>query len=387
MTAGRPGSAYDAVLLTGFGGPEGPDDVMPFLRNVTRGRGIPEERLVEVAEHYLTLGGVSPINAQNRTLRAALQDELQRRDIILPVLWGNRNWQPYLADEVAAADRAGMRRLLGVATSAYSSYSSCRQYREDFAAALIDADVVDKVTVDKVRPYFDQTGFLVPFAEGTRDAVAALVAAGIESPQIEVVFTTHSIPTGMADSSGSAELGEHGNGGAYVAQHLIACRFVADRLHTEYPELPWQLAYQSRSGPPQMPWLEPDVNDVIAGLPRVGRRAVVVVPIGFVSDHVEVIWDLDTEAAQTAAEHGLAFARVPTPGADPRFVSTLADLVIERLTGDAAPDSPTGAEPRPDFCAAGCCRNLRAVKPTTAGVDSDSDWQAAGALAPAGSAG
>ena len=371
---------YDAVLLAGFGGPEGPDDVMPFLRNVTRGRGIPEDRLTEVAEHYLTLGGVSPINAQNRALREALAAELQSRGIDLPVLWGNRNWRPYLADEVAAADADGLRRLLGVATSAYSSYSSCRQYREDFATALLAADVVERVTIDKVRPYFDQAGFLAPFLDGARAAVRELLDRGHRPEQLAVVFTTHSVPTSMADASGSAELEERRPGGAYVAQHLAACQVIGDDLGVLAPGLTWQLAYQSRSGAPHIPWLEPDVNDVIAGLAAEGKRAVVVVPIGFVSDHVEVIWDLDTEAAETAASQGLDFIRVATPGTDPRFVATLADLILERLADVPTPLSPTGLPPRPSMCAARCCVNARAIKPTTAGVDSADDWAASGAL-------
>ena len=367
---------YDAVLLAGFGGPEGPDDVMPFLRNVTRGRGIPEERLVEVSHHYQALGGSSPINEQNRLLQTTLQAELAGRGISVPVLWGNRNWAPYLPDVITAAHRDGQVRLLGLATSAYSSYSSCRQYREDFGTALAGTGLVGSVRIDKVRPYFDRPGFRLPFAEGTLTAVRAALDSGIDITDVEVVFTTHSIPTTMADTSGSAELDDHRPGGAYVTQHLAVARSVMDHLRSELGESPtWQLAYQSRSGPPSMPWLEPDINDVIDDLASAGRRSVVVVPIGFVSDHVEVVWDLDNEAAETAATHGLQFARVRTPGVDPRFVSDLADLIAERLgNGPAIDDVLPGAARRPDFCAAQCCVNSRTTKPTTAAVDSAANW-------------
>jgi ferrochelatase len=371
---------YDAVLLAGFGGPEGPDDVMPFLRNVTRGRGIPDERLVEVSHHYQALGGRSPINEQNRALRAALQDELD-----LPVLWGNRNWAPYLSDVVRDAHAAGLIRLLGVATSAYSSYSSCRQYREDFGMALQSTDLVGSVRIDKVQPYFDVPGFRAPFVDGTVAAVRDAAAAGVPVADLEIVFTTHSIPSTMAGTSGSAVLGDHGTaGGAYVAQHLAVAGAVIDEVSAAVG-LPagtgpaWQLAYQSRSGPPSVPWLDPDVNDVITALAGAGRRGVIVVPIGFVSDHVEVIWDLDREAAQTAREAGLFFARVGTPGTDPRFVADLAALIRQRLAAD--PDrfvALAGARRRPDFCAPACCVNARVTRPTTAAVDSAADWQGLG---------
>ncbi|MEP6561077.1 MAG: ferrochelatase [Nakamurella sp.] len=389
-------TGYDAVLLAGFGGPEGPDDVMPFLRNVTRGRGIPEERLVEVSHHYQALGGSSPINEQNRRLRAALAAELDGRGVRIPVLWGNRNWAPYLPDTVGEAFAAGQLRLLGLATSAYSSYSSCRQYREDFGMALAGMGgakegaagvesgagagaaraLIGSMRIDKIRPYFDRPGFRQPFAEGTVDAVRQARAAGLGLADVEIVFTTHSIPLTMAATSGSAELGDHRPGGAYVTQHLAVARSVVESVVAEFGTAPsWQLAYQSRSGPPSVPWLDPDINDVIDDLAAAGRRGVIVVPIGFVSDHVEVVWDLDNEAAETAGKHGLFFARVRTPGTDPRFVAELADLIQERL-GQAVMVSPPlpGAARRPDFCAAGCCANSRVTRPTTAAQDSAADW-------------
>ncbi|SDO22468.1 ferrochelatase [Nakamurella panacisegetis] len=369
---------YDAVLLAGFGGPEGPDEVMPFLRNVTRGRGIPDERLVEVSHHYQALDGISPINEQNRRLRAALQAELERRGVRVPVLWGNRNWAPFIADVVAQAARDGQVRLLGLATSAYSSYSSCRQYREDFGLALQSTGLVGTVRIDKVRPYHDRPGFIDPFIDGAKAAVAQALSAGLALEDLELVFTTHSIPMTMAASAGSASLGDHTPTGAYVDQHLAVCGVVASALESWFGRpLSWQLAYQSRSGPPSMPWLEPDVNDVISGLPALGRRGVVVIPVGFVSDHVEVVWDLDNEALDTATSLGLWFHRVATPGTDPRFVSALVDLLMDRLEPALAPPriSATGCPARPDFCAAQCCVNARGPKPTTAAVDSAADWQ------------
>ena len=374
---------YDAVLLAGFGGPEGPEDVMPFLRNVTRGRGIPDERLVEVSHHYQALGGSSPINEQNRRLRAALEAELSARGVTVPVLWGNRNWTPFLADVITDAATAGQVRLLGLATSAYSSYSSCRQYREDFGLALASTGLVGRVRIDKVRPYYDQAGFIAPFVDDTAAALREALATGLAPAEVEIVFTTHSIPSSMAAASGSATLGDHDANGAYVDQHLAVCRAVIDGVTAAVGEagdgpISWQLAYQSRSGPPSMPWLEPDINDVITDLAAAGRKGVIVVPVGFVSDHVEVVWDLDNEALETAGEHGVWFRRVATPGTDARFVAALVDLLLERLLpGTEVPQqvSPTGLPTRPNFCAVGCCTNQRGVKPTTAGQDSALDWQ------------
>jgi ferrochelatase len=235
---------------------------------------------------------------------------------------------------------------------------------------------VGSVRIDKVRPYFDRPGFRSVFAEGTVDAVRRALAQGLDTADLEIVFTTHSIPVTMADTSGSADLDDHGLGGAYVTQHLAVARAVIEHVSAELGASPsWQLAYQSRSGPPSMPWLDPDINDVIDDLAANGRRGVVVVPIGFVSDHVEVVWDLDNEAAETAAKHGLFFARVRTPGVEPRFVGELADLVAERLgMGSVSERVLPWAIRRPDFCASRCCVNSRATRPTTAAVDSAADW-------------
>lgn len=375
---------YDAVLVAGFGGPGGPDDVMPFLRNVTRGRGVPDERLAVVAEHYLALGGVSPITAQTEALRQALAAELAARGIDVPVLVGHRNWAPYLADTLTDAAAHGISRVLGVATSAYSSYSSCRQYREDFGRALVDAGLVGRMRIDKVRAYGDTAGFLDPFVDGLAAALAGAAGAGLKADRIQILFTTHSIPLAMADASGGAE-----DGRLYVQQHLAACAEVMSRLTGRANGVGgavdgvvrgaaprWRLVYQSRSGSPAIPWLEPDICDVITGLADdAAADGVIVVPIGFVSDHMEVIWDLDTEAAAAASERGLFFRRVATPGVDTRFVTALADLVTERLRpGSAAPlPSVTGLAARPASCPPGCCRS-RTIMPTTAGDDSAVDW-------------
>ncbi len=367
-------TTYDAILLAGFGGPEGQEDVIPFLRNVTRGRGIPEERLEEVATHYRHFGGISPINNQNRVLRAALEAELERRGIDLPVLWGNRNWDPYLRDVIAEAHFGGRNRLLAIVTSAYSSYSGCRQYREDLAEALTATGHEGEVHIDKVRQFFDHPGFVTPFITGVRQGLADVAAAipGINlATEVEVLFSTHSIPSTDAAKSGPAERG-FGPEGAYAAQHLaVAGAVMAGASVAEPVDTPWQLVYQSRSGPPSMPWLEPDINDAIALLPERGIRAVVIVPLGFVSDHMEVMWDLDNEATETATELGLFSVRVPTPGVDPAYVSGLIDLVLERVNETPVEERPamTDLGPWYDICRPGCCENVRlGFKPAIAGM-------------------
>lgn len=359
--------AYDAIGLAGFGGPEGQDDVIPFLRNVTRGRGIPDERLEEVAHHYRHFGGVSPINQQNRELKAALEAELAARGVDLPVLWGNRNWSPYLSEALQEAHARGYRTLIGLATSAYSSFSSCRQYREDFAIALEQTGLGGELRIDKVRQFFDHPGFVAPFIEGVRDALAELVERGFADDELRVLFATHSIPTDDALRSGDRTV-DYGPGGAYAAQHLAVAEVVMREVGSR---VAWDLVYQSRSGPPTQPWLEPDVNDVIEALPEQGVKAVVIVPLGFVSDHMEVLWDLDTEAAETAEEHGLVAIRTPTPGTHPAYVSGLVDLVLERVNGIPTAERPalTPYGPWFDVCRPGCCENVRAgFKPAIAGV-------------------
>ncbi|GAA0990797.1 ferrochelatase [Subtercola frigoramans] len=366
--------AYDAILLASFGGPEGQDDVIPFLKNVTRGRGIPDERLEEVAHHYRAFGGVSPINEQNRQLKAALEAELASRGIDLPVLWGNRNWAPYLSEALLAADAAGYTKLIAIGTSAYSSYSSCRQYREDYARALDETGLGERLQIDKIRQFFDHPGFVSPFIDGVTSAFEQITEAlpGIDlGTEVEVLFTTHSIPTADADRSGPPERG-FGAGGAYEAQHRAVAEVVMAAVGVGRSSMPdWKLVFQSRSGPPTQPWLEPDINDAIAELPARGIRAVVIVPLGFVSDHMEVKWDLDNEATQTAADNDLYSVRVPTPGIHAQYVSGLIDLVLERVNGTPTAERPSLTELGPwyDVCRSGCCENVRlGFKPALGGL-------------------
>jgi len=339
--------AYDAFLLVSFGGPEGPDDVMPFLRNVTRGRAVPEERLAAVAEHYYEFGGVSPINQQCRDLLAAVRADFTASGLALPVYWGNRNWSPYLADTVRAMADDGVRRAVAFVTSAYSSYSSCRQYLDDIERAR--AAVGPRAPrIDKLRRFFNHPGFIEPFAEHARAALATLPEDVREDAHL--VFTAHSIPVAMAEASGPS------GGLRYVAELTEASRLIAERVGGTHP---WTLAYQSRSGPPSQPWLEPDVRDHLAELAKSGTVAVAVIPVGFVSDHMEVRHDLDLEAARTADALGLAFARAATPGTHPRFASMITELVRERLAPEAVP-AALGSMGRPsDTCPAECCGGSR----------------------------
>ncbi len=310
----------NAVLLLSFGGPEGPDDVVPFLENVTRGRAIPRERLLSVAEHYQHFGGASPINEQNRILRAAIEQELASRGRPLPVYWGNRNWAPYVEDAVARMAADGVNRAVAFATSAYSSASGCRQYHEDLARAR-QATGPTAPEIDKLPHFFDHPGFITANADGLRDALARL-PAGL-ADQARVVATAHSIPITMANAAGP-----HGN--LYESQLHVTARAVVDSVD---PGLAYDLVWQSRSGPPQVPWLEPDINDHLIRIAREGVPAVLVCPIGFVSDHVEVLWDLDVEASRTAQAHGLVMERAATAGTHPAFVAMIADLIEERLAG------------------------------------------------------
>ncbi|MEE1751617.1 ferrochelatase [Streptomyces sp. SP18CS02] len=372
MSDQRDPAPYDALLLLSFGGPEGPDDVVPFLENVTRGRGIPKERLKEVGQHYFRFGGVSPINEQNRALLGALREDFADAGLDLPVHWGNRNWAPYLTDTLRGMVEDGHRRIAVLATSAYASYSGCRQYRENLADALatIEAEGLPLPKVDKLRHYFNHPGFVRPMVEGVLRSLAELdesVRAGAH-----LAFTTHSIPTAAADTSGPME--EHGEGGAYVAQHLDVARLIADAVRDETGvEHPWELVYQSRSGAPHIPWLEPDICDHLEAVHEAGAPAVVMVPIGFVSDHMEVLYDLDTEATAKAAELGLPVRRSATVGADPRFAAAVRDLVLERAAterGARAERCALGAlAPSHDLCPIGCCP-ARAERPAAAGADS-----------------
>ncbi len=364
---------YDALLLLSFGGPEGPEDVVPFLENVTRGRGIPKERLAEVGKHYFLFGGVSPINEQNRELLAALRKDFADHGLDLPVYWGNRNWAPYLVDTLREIADDGHRRVLVLATSAYAGYSGCRQYRENLADALarLAAEGRPELTVDKLRHFYNHPGFVEPMIDATLAALAALPAGVRDGARL--AFTTHSIPTAMAETSGAPDDPARGTpGGAYVAQHLDVARLIAAAVaeRTGVADRPWQLVYQSRSGAPHVPWLEPDVCDHLEAQHADGAEAVVMVPIGFVSDHMEVKYDLDTEAVARAAELGLPVARAATVGADPRFAAAVRDLVLERAAvqrGEPVARCALGAlGPSHDLCATACCPNPRAPRPAAA---------------------
>jgi ferrochelatase len=336
--------ADDAFLLVSFGGPEGPDDVMPFLRNVTRGRGIPDDRLAEVATHYQHFGGVSPINGQCRDLLAAVGRSLYGAGIDLPLYWGNRNWAPYLADAVRQMRDDGVTRALAFVTSPYGSYSSCRQYLDDIEAARATVGPHAPV-VDKIRHYHDHPGHIQAQVDALKAALATLPAERRATTRI--AFTAHSIPTSMAITSGPG-----GGTDRYRSQLREVATIVTGRVA---PDVGWDLVWQSRSGPPQVPWLEPDINHHLRRLADEGVTSVLVSPIGFISDHLEVAWDLDHEASQTAKELGLDFVRAATPGVHPSFVDMVVDLVAERLD-PAQPRAALGTVPTWDACPADCCR-------------------------------
>jgi ferrochelatase len=371
--------AYDAFLLLSFGGPEGQQDVLPFLENVTRGRGVPPERLAEVAEHYRAYDGVSPINGQCRRLLEAAGTAFAAGGIDLPLYWGNRNWHPFIEDTVRQMSADGVTRALAFVTSAYSSYSACRQYLDDIDRAVA-AVGPGAPAIEKIRPYFNHPGFIEPFAASVEAALAGL-APGVQAGA-RLVFTAHSVPVAMAASSGSPSTGTAlpgAVGGRYAAELREAARLISERVRGG--SLPFDLVFQSRSGPPSVPWLEPDVNDHLAALAkgtlangeplREGPpSAVVAVPVGFVSDHMEVVHDLDVEAAETAASLGLPFARASAPGLTPRFAQMVRELVAERVSG-AEPLALGGFGPRAypaggaGSCPADCCRYNQKRPPVT----------------------
>ncbi|GLU49046.1 ferrochelatase [Nocardiopsis ansamitocini] len=315
-------SSYDAFLLLSFGGPEKTDDVIPFLENVTRGRNIPRERLAQVGEHYFLFGGVSPINQQCRDLIEAIRADFDANGVELPVYWGNRNWDPYLEETVAQMARDGVRRVVALATSAHSCYSSHRQYIEDIDRAR--AAVEDAPHIDLIRPYYDHPGFIESFADNTVKALERLPAE--LRPGARLLYSAHSIPETMAQASGDPRQ-DYGPTGAYEAQLAEAARLITERVGGGHR---YELVYQSRSGPPSQPWLEPDINDRLAELKDEGVEAVVVVPHGFVSDHMEVKYDLDVEALETAGKLGMRLERALCPGTHPAFVAMVRDLVAER---------------------------------------------------------
>ena len=329
-------SGYDAVLLVSFGGPDGPEDVLPFLLNVTRGRNVPPERLAVVARTYERFGGRSPINAHNRALRQALEAELRGAGHDLPVYWGNRNWHPFLRDAVAEMAEAGVRAALAFVTSAFSSYSSCRQYLDDLDAARAEVGP-DAPRIDKIRPYFNHPGFVATWTDAVRAAFAQLPHD--RAARARLVFTAHSIPREMAARCD------------YEAQLREAARLVA----APWPEVGWDLVWQSRSGPPSVPWLEPDIGDHLETLHRDGVDTVVLAPLGFVSDHMEIVWDLDAVVAQRAEGLGIHLVRAATPGTALRFVAMARELVEERLEG-RQPVAIGRLPANPHRCPEGCCR-------------------------------
>ncbi len=326
---------YDAVLVVSFGGPEAPNDVLPFLENVLRGKNVPHGRMLEVADHYQQFGGISPLHAQNRALIAALRAELDAHGPPLPIYWGNRNWHPLLAEVLAEMARDGVRRSLAFFTSAYSSYSGCRQYREDIHRAQ---ETVGPAApqVDKLRVFYNHPGFIEPMVERVRAACQQIPAAS--RPAAHIIYTAHSIPVAMADHCD------------YVAQLCEAARLVSERLGlTAY-----RIAYQSRSGPPQQPWLEPDIRDALRELHAAAVRDVVIVPLGFLSDHIEIVYDLDTEARQLCEQFGMNMVRAATVGSHPDFVRMIRELIAERVSG--APRRALGQfPPSHDVCPSDCC--------------------------------
>ena len=424
-----PLAPYDAILLQSYGGPRRPEDVLPFMRNATAGRGVPDSRLVEVSGHYQSVGGASPINACNAELRDALQARLAERGSTLPIIVGNRNWHPFVSQALRELADAGARRVLALPTAAFGSYSGCRQYREDLAGAValladgadgstgegFEADAAARVggdgggpvelTVDKTRPYYNTPGLLQANIDAIVEAYGALAEQGVAAADARLVLVTHSIPLGMEAGSAPGEGPESAHGApgtsgtagtsdvdgsrgtgrrepgvaadlstevSYVAQHealaAVLVPEVARRLGLETVEA--DLVYCSRSGPPQARWLEPDVNDHLEALaaghltdgrPTGRPGGVVVAPFGFISDHMEVVFDLDTEAAQTARDLGMPYARAATVGTHPAFVDSLVDILFERAAAargeDVRPDSTTGVGPFHTVCPDSCCRN------------------------------
>ena len=406
-----PLAPYDAVLLLSYGGPQGPDDVLPFMRNATAGRGVPDSRLLQVSGHYGRFGGVSPINARNAELLEALRAELAARGSRLPVVIGNRNWHPFVSEALRALADGGARRVLAITTSAYASYSGCRQYREDVAGALTllaagadgstgqgaEADAASRVggaggapvelVVDKARPFYNTDGMLTANVDAIAEAYERMGARGLPPRSVRLVLVTHSVPESMEELSapGPAEMAladlpsrEPGMAAdlsteiSYVEQHRrlieVLLPALAERLGLRgAPD--HDLVFCSRSGPPHARWLEPDVNDHLEalvsgrltdGAPVIAPAGVVVAPIGFVADHMEVVFDLDTEAAETAARLGLPYARAATAGTHPALVSSLADVLAERAAAargeEVRPVSTTGVGPFHTVCPPQCCR-------------------------------
>ncbi|HMO99567.1 MAG TPA: ferrochelatase [Kiritimatiellia bacterium] len=333
-------STYDAILIMSFGGPEGMNDVMPFLDNVLRGRNVPEARKKEVAHHYELFGGVSPINRQNEALRDALVAELARHGITLPVHLGNRNWKPFVTDIVRDMKDAGVEKFLAFVTSGFSCYSGCRQYREDMMRAC-EAAGYEAPIFDKIRVYYNHPDFIAVTAEHWRQALASFPEERRE--RVHTAFTAHSIPMAMAERC------------AYDVQLRTACELTAEAAGIPN----WKLVYQSRSGPPHQPWLDPDICDHIRDLHAQGVRELIVHPIGFISDHMEVLYDLDHEALDLCQELGITMKRAATPGVHPRFVSMVAELIRERMDPSLPKRALGSRGPNHDVCPVNCCQSGR----------------------------
>jgi len=329
-----PDTHFDAILVVSFGGPEGMDDVMPFLENVTRGRNVPRERLEEVAHHYELFDGVSPINAQNRELIAALHVELDAHGVSLPIYFGNRNWHPFLADTLRKMASDGIERALAFFTSAYSSYSGCRQYREDLFNAQ-QAVGPEAPEVLRTRAFFNHPGWIEANADHVRTALGTFPRSG----RAHLAFTAHSIPAGMAQAC------------RYEDQLLESARLVSEAAGVD----DYALVYQSRSGPSHVPWLEPDILDHLEAIAARGVEDVVIAPIGFVSDHLEVLFDLDVEARDKAAELGLNLARASSASTHPSFVGMIRSLIEERLTADSGRPAVGRYAASHDVCPTDCC--------------------------------
>lgn len=328
--------SYDAILIVSFGGPEGLDDVMPFLENVLRGKNVPRERMLAVAHHYELFDGISPINEQNRQLISALQKELDANGPHLPIYWGNRNWHPLLADTLRQMRDDGIKRAIAFFTSAYSSYSGCRQYRENIARAQEEVGA-GAPQIDKLRVYYNHPGFVEPNIENVKAALAEIPAERRADAQI--AFTAHSIPLSMATNCD------------YEAQLLETCRLVAEGAEHAH----WRLVFQSRSGPATQPWLEPDICDYLRQLKAAGTTDIVIAPVGFISDHLEVLYDLDTEARALCREINLNMVRAATVGTHPSFVKMIRELILERIDPAAERRALGTRGASHDLCPVDCC--------------------------------
>ena len=326
---------FDALFLVSFGGPEGPDDVMPFLENVLRGKNVPRERMLEVAEHYQHFGGVSPINEQNRQLMAAIKADLAEHGIDLPVYWGNRNWHPMIPESLKSMQQDGVKKAMAFFTSAYSCYSGCRQYRENIMAAQ-EAIGDGAPEVHKLRMFYNHPLYIEATVDRMREAMQPFSDG--DPTKTHFVFTAHSIPLSMADNC------------KYSTQLNETCRLTMEHFEGHA----WDLVYQSRSGPPSQPWLEPDVCDFLETVAEQGVRQVVVMPVGFVSDHMEVLFDLDTEAKEKCDELGIAMQRAKAVGTHEKFIAMIRHLILERKEG--AEKLAIGKyPPNHDVCPVDCC--------------------------------